>query len=529
MDPEHAEEPRQQTFTPLSERIRNAGVRVLRRMLGHEASLLPVPLRQQAEAESPLPFHFRFEDQYMDLQSYLNAHERGRGERFDPDEAERRLADLYTHLPEVEDELYRSEDPSDILLPLSSLARALHRHGVGTVQPLERFFVRNMKRMEAIAGSGSPRNRENVLSLCAGLVSFENLDAPPGQRELSPGNMRHCVSFLESHTDDLFQLLGEVPHVNGIVSTLETLLQYGSSQNREQILAGLRPVLPDNLRVLAAAADSPVDALREMALPVVRERVGRYGIDPDILLPVWAANGSGRERNLYTNILALDALTEADPGFPSLLLHEYGIHNFGRYPVDLLITQARHHGDTSLVNGAVLFPEVEASGAAAGLEWPLGSLAEQTGNGFLARVSEARDGESAISQLLKNAEHNGPIRFALGTAHGDERGMYYGDGPEGAITVDDIDAGAVDRLRDAFDPEAVMLLCSCSTGAGFAQKLSERLHIQVTGPETPTTLSFLQCIPEESHLHLIPQYDGGVAARSFRNGSPATITGQILD
>lgn len=165
------------------------------------------------------------------------------------------------------------------------------------------------------------------------------------------------------------------------------------------------------------------------------------------------------------------------------LLHKYyGIAEFRRYPIEMLIDQVDQHGK-DVPYGLMVFPAEDHNGIFDSHLQDLSKIYEETKGKHLTRIFEAdslTDFARGIVQLRKLSHK---AEYLLLGAHGWPDGMGFGKDALTKTTIKD-KAEVFDQVRELLAEETRVVLSSCSTGAseGFAQALSEALQREVLAP-----------------------------------------------
>ncbi len=255
------------------------------------------------------------------------------------------------------------------------------------------------------------------------------------------------------------------------------------------------------------------------------KKQGYRGTDQEVYIPDYAGNLSAA-RNLE----------KKHPGAAKMLHERFGVANFARYNQEMLLRQVEK-ADTDTPYGIVVFPEADHNGAFFQKETELAEMALKLRIGGLeTRIIEAGSQRELARQLIALHKRYSPagnkVAFAIVGGHGEPasislgaKGEYASPPPplpeqedflaemekwkkhtitsdKGSFTVEDITNGAgIERATEKFfDPEAPVVLISCSTGkeGGIAEKGSEKFGWNVSAPDEPTNIKRIGVVFDEA-------------------------------
>lgn len=255
------------------------------------------------------------------------------------------------------------------------------------------------------------------------------------------------------------------------------------------------------------------------------KKQGYRGTDQEVYIPDYAGNLSAA-RNLERK----------HPGAAKMLYERFGVANFARYNQEMLLRQVEK-ADADTPYGIVVFPEADHNGAFFQKETQLAEIALKLRIGGLeTRIIEAGSQRELARQLIALHKRYSPagnkVAFAIVGGHGEPasvslgtKGEYASPPPplpeqedflaemekwkkhtltsdKGSFTVEDITNGAgIERATEKFfDPEAPVVLISCSTGkeGGIAEKGSEKFGWNVSAPDEPTSIKHIGVVFDEA-------------------------------
>lgn len=232
---------------------------------------------------------------------------------------------------------------------------------------------------------------------------------------------------------------------------------------------------------------------------------------------------------IHKNLEALASLERAREGCVKVLQQEFGIDNFARYSEEMLLDQYDTRDDSSIPYGIVLNPKSDYNGAFNRKQITEDSLVgmhrELKGHYYL-RIYEAGSRIDVARTLIKIKQRyiekgGGKIAYALIGGHGSKDTIAFGDGEAEIRTRDLSGRGAGRTGSDFFEPNATVILRSCSTGVegGIGQRMSEVLQVKVIAPETPTNIDEIKVsYSKDGKPQFVVHYNEDVA-KTYLNGA----------
>lgn len=234
-----------------------------------------------------------------------------------------------------------------------------------------------------------------------------------------------------------------------------------------------------------------------------------YNLDPKIMFSAWRESiipdkkdeyqkthglRPSEQRSFIMNNLSSLIDLEADrPGAASVLMKEFGLVNFGRYPRHLLCDQYDNRNNQDMPYGVVIDAWQDYNGSSYGrqdlFDKLYSSLSLDLQNKHLLRFMEAGGRFSVMRDLVnldKRYGQNQKISFALIYAHGNKETMSFGDWSDDrpGANIQSSDLPLTDwlqKVRKFFSSDSTIILDSCLTGAkdGLAQDVAKKLKIKV--------------------------------------------------
>ena len=211
----------------------------------------------------------------------------------------------------------------------------------------------------------------------------------------------------------------------------------------------------------------------------------------------WTERSKARDHIVRENLLSVISLEELSAGSTKRLEDAYGIIDFGRYPVMMLIDQDENMYNTERPYGVIIFPKQDWNGAFHGhrhLFYDLRtSFKAPELNQYLIRVAECGNRNDVVRTLMKldkdyGAQHK--ISFAIIGGHGTKDSINFGDGnsPRDRLHSKNLYKRGVKIVKNFFEGDATVILSSCSTGqkGGVGEALSKKFGMKVVAPTKPT-------------------------------------------
>ncbi len=258
---------------------------------------------------------------------------------------------------------------------------------------------------------------------------------------------------------------------------------------------------------------TPSKVQTEIRTGLIDPMMEKFGLDYDKLLKSWSMIGNGRsDTYFYTrvNLNEIFSLEESHPGICKVLMNEFGISNFNRYPKELLIDMYEQRDNSNIPYGLMLYPKADHNGAFYPIKGLIGEFYQQLkGLGYGMRIYETGSkneiARAFISSKKRYGLDNKPA-FVILAGHGNPNSIVFGEIQNGGIVIDkknarsiisqaDFEGKGVKRIGEFIADNANIVLISCSTGVvgGIAQKISDTYSgVVVTAPEVDTNLSGLE-------------------------------------
>lgn len=229
-------------------------------------------------------------------------------------------------------------------------------------------------------------------------------------------------------------------------------------------------------------------------------------LDVELMNEAWRMSSEDRPRIAYEkNISAIMQLESLVPGICEELYNKFGICNFGRYPVEMLIKQYEQRNDKDLKYGIAVYPYNDHNGFFYNQD-PIRKIYNTVSEkGYGIRIIETDTLRKLYRQLIfldSTYGENNKISFAFLGGHGNTSAIQFskkihidkiiGDKKYAhylgvLFTADITNSLAIQRekIQRYFINNPTIILNSCSTGAeeGIAKALSEKLKSKVIAPK----------------------------------------------
>ena len=176
----------------------------------------------------------------------------------------------------------------------------------------------------------------------------------------------------------------------------------------------------------------------ESARDLIVQTISSFGLDPKTMIKAWIDSLSGERywdqqehlekivRVFSRNLKTVALLEKEKTSMSKTLQEEFGIHNFGRYPLELLHRQFIQR-DANIPYGIVILPREDHNGVFYDLDGVLQDLFTQIGTDYGIRVTEVSTAQGLVNRLTAFDVRYGsqssktdhfPISFGILGGHG---------------------------------------------------------------------------------------------------------------
>lgn len=321
----------------------------------------------------------------------------------------------------------------------------------------------------------------------------------------------------------------EIGTPDQLYNPLITILHFGNARQQEQAFAVVTQMAEssDAQRSLLAKSALPLfhQAKTEGVMNHAQEQTAtlltNLGLDSEKILDRWERGASAYENiALFAdNMRVALQLESAVPGgqVAKTLVDEFGIHNFARYPLDILVKQFKEK-DAPGPYGVTIMGVDDYNGSTYNAPLPYQRIFDQIQGNMNLRIYEVEGRDSFVNTIASAAEKNGKISFAIIDAHGSSDGISFSD-EHADLTIHDLKYSKnAERITAAFVDHPTVILNSCNTGnvkressdsyrrrreragekrvrwkvdPGFAEELSRGFNAEVIAPNLSTSLQDL--------------------------------------
>lgn len=228
-------------------------------------------------------------------------------------------------------------------------------------------------------------------------------------------------------------------------------------------------------------------------------------IDFDALAQDWKLAGPDQVLVLFRNVEAMQALELKHFGVSNFLHTEFGISNFGRYPLEILWDMYSQQASTEPY-GIILAAKYDHNGAFMQIRSAWEEFYMQDRGKYLVRIVEAGNRFGVARRLVQLDKKYGAsqkIGFMIAVAHGNETGMRFGSDFQDRFSINDVLSPVSDRIKaDLYTPHLPFAFISCSTGVinGVAQAYSRKFESNAVGPDRPTNVKSIKAVMDENGI-----------------------------
>ena len=247
-------------------------------------------------------------------------------------------------------------------------------------------------------------------------------------------------------------------------------------------------------------------------LRLVNKQLEKLGLPAGEIIKAWldSTHFNKLPDAVWDNLIRITQLESRKSGICRFLFNEFGIADFGRYPVELLLKQKEQFNDRSKPYGVVLYPRDDWNGAFYNFPM-LEKFYKQLKGEFYLRVFECKSKLGVVKALNKlNKLYNPPddsghkISLAIIGGHGTKNSINFGgrawDNKEGGkkeeLHINDLKGSVAEESGKFFIKYPTIILESCSTGAdeGIGKELAKVLGAKVIAPTTPNSVQELYAV-----------------------------------
>lgn len=274
----------------------------------------------------------------------------------------------------------------------------------------------------------------------------------------------------------------------------------------------------------------------ERHLPQIAELVAKHNYklkSPEKVFQSWNRDTSEKTReSVKRNIEMMSMLEQKRPGIVQFLNTGFGIENFARYPLEVLIRQFDEFDDVEKPYGISIFSKWDHNGALDGTS-VFYNIDGQIPK-YALKIFECGSKQDVARALVKLKKKYNPkdeeahkASFVLIGGHSDGKKIWLGNDQvektRDVIVPTDMLGNGVKRTSEFLQEKASIILFSCSTGSetGIAKKMSESLGRKVIAPDTVATVGGVdvkEVAPGELTFNV--HYGAQASEQTFAPGVP---------
>lgn len=250
----------------------------------------------------------------------------------------------------------------------------------------------------------------------------------------------------------------------------------------------------------------------------LKENTGLSQEDQEELIQWWTQNySSDLLKSLYyteINLEMIKAIEQKCPGITKVLMKEFGIRDFGRYPEEMLVKQYKQRNNLDLPYGVIIMPFTDWNGAFYHDQQIFRDFFRKIDGRYALRIVECKslidigrillqlNKRYAPENTNKNTDSNEKttlakghrITFAIIGGHGTANSIQFGNkSPFSELYQEDLSNKGIQRVSYLLDEDPTIILASCSTGQeeGIGQSISKIYKGKVIAPKIPSSLLWI--------------------------------------
>jgi len=446
---------------------------------------------------------------------------------------------------------------SEYTQPVLQMIRALQTYDYSTsveviqeAKALSNTWVSN--NIERISSAVDRTEDPSVLQLTVDLVNTSFGYGSPNNTELDGGKIQFLVDHLETGLSSDNSRRESDPNHTKYKDIVETILKKGSPEQiavAEQLLLQMSSNPDLRLKTLRIIASLPSmvgvseGVANSVSEKVLKPTLEQFGLSYADLQSAWIlGNVKEKARNITTNMEEVFNLESAHPGICKVLVEDFGVESFARYPKELLVDLYEQRANRDLPYGLCFYPKADSDGAFYGAKGAMGKFySDLKGLGYGMRLYEV-GGKYEIARAFVGSKRkygtDNKAAFVILAGHGTPDTIAFGKEPKGADDSEgeikstnvnsvlhrmDLEGRGAQRMGEFLAPNANIMLVSCSTGrreSGIGGKMSKIYEgTTVTAPKLDTTLKGIEVTKNtEGALQFKVEYGLGVESQMFSQG-----------
>jgi hypothetical protein len=294
------------------------------------------------------------------------------------------------------------------------------------------------------------------------------------------------------------------------IPLLRRLVDYGSEVITEKIRSEITSALESTVELDTGVLRSLKNSFADVIKLKTSAQLPELFDVPASITESWDMDVNKFLKNIET----MQKVEQAGEGYVKLLHDNYGIHEFDRYPAEMLAEQAREHGEEGDY-GVVMFPRHEFDGEQAfdREQETFAELFEATEGEITPRIFEI---DSTTDMMRRFGElrqqYDDEIRYFILGGHGTPEDIEFGGHNNRGTDKLDIDnvenSNSLKAIKDMMAEDVQAALISCSTGAegGIRDQLEERLNIDIDAPVTKTMFNTMHAEMRDDELDMTVEF-----------------------
>lgn len=388
----------------------------------------------------------------------------------------------------------------------------------GLIQPMIKKIASDLKNNNQMLESAlfSDEYFGSACRMMSNLMSASRKQNAPKLRDIT-------ASFVEANISAIQKNLKETHSKDNVERGFELLLNLISCGNDKQRDAGIsilvenlgRDYSEDNKRLVFDGLERFIKKeVRFQAVKrVIKGVLGWYGLNYDLTMQAWEESTSPEKvpEIVKKNFLQVLKLEEKRPGITLILSKDFGINDFARYPIEMLIKQYDERENLELPYGIIMNARGDYNGFLYQNERVYQRLLEQLEDvGYGVRVLEAGTRYDIARKLItldKKYGREAKISFGVFSGHGSETSIEFSElvrsGKEpGVFTKEDAQGRGVMRLSIFFIKDPTIILNSCLAGSekGLVREIS-KIGGYVVGSKIEGNLQEIKVVRKEGKLY----------------------------
>ncbi len=283
---------------------------------------------------------------------------------------------------------------------------------------------------------------------------------------------------------------------------LDIIIQFGPQELKNELIRVIKKEVEEEngSYIYTLIKDSASWRIQDMFYEFFLKRINKlFSIDIDLFL---ASDYKIQEIDWPKNIEAMTVLENAIPGSVKKLSTEYGIHEFYRYPIEMLIDQINEENIDRPYN-IIIYPYGDHNQAFDQEVEIFRNLYNSSKKDFAFKIFEAGSTHQVMEYLimLKRRYKDNKISNIVLGGHGQKDALYlnspdFSNNDNSSINQILLSKRikTIQFISKFFESKGAIALLSCSTGSrhGLAHMLSDITKLRVIAPTVDTSIAGLE-------------------------------------